>query len=76
DRWHPVPVAVAPFLTSDWDSKPLAPYRQFFKKKSEEKEANYFRSLIKRTWHEDIKRKIKPDSLIILIPAFKVSKLT
>ncbi|ECD7118444.1 SPI-2 type III secretion system export apparatus protein SsaR, partial [Salmonella enterica subsp. enterica] len=32
--------------------------------------------LIKRTWPEDIKRKIKPDSLLILIPAFTVSQLT
>ncbi|SUH37694.1 type III secretion system protein [Salmonella enterica subsp. enterica] len=58
------------------DSKALAPYRQFLQKNSEEKEANYFRNLIKRTWPEDIKRKIKPDSLLILIPAFTVSQLT
>ncbi|ESB79585.1 type III secretion system protein YscR, partial [Salmonella enterica subsp. enterica serovar Agona str. SA-4] len=76
ERWHPVQVAGAPFWTSEWDSKALAPYRQFLQKNSEEKEANYFRNLIKRTWPEDIKRKIKPDSLLILIPAFTVSQLT
>lgn len=48
ERWHPVQVAGAPFWTSEWDSKALAPYRQFCKN-SEEKEANYFRNLIKRT---------------------------
>lgn len=69
ERWHPVQVADAPFWMSEWDSKALAPYRQFLQKNSEEKEASYFRNLIKRTWPEDIKRKIKPDSLLILIPA-------
>ncbi|ELN82274.1 type III secretion system protein YscR [Salmonella enterica subsp. enterica serovar Enteritidis str. 22558] len=32
ERWHPVQVAGAPFWTSEWDSKALAPYRQFCKK--------------------------------------------
>ncbi|EBP3803463.1 SPI-2 type III secretion system export apparatus protein SsaR [Salmonella enterica subsp. enterica] len=76
ERWHPVQVAGAPFWMSEWDSKALAPYRQFLQKNSEEKEANYFRNLIKRTWPEDIQRKINPDSLLILIPAFTVSQLT
>ncbi|MDT1795388.1 EscR/YscR/HrcR family type III secretion system export apparatus protein, partial [Salmonella enterica subsp. enterica serovar Oslo] len=76
ERGHPVQVAGANFWTSEWDSKSLEPYRQFLKKNSEQKEANYFRNLIKRTWPEYIKRKIKPDSLLILIPAFTVSQLT
>lgn len=36
ERWHPVQVAGAPFWTSEWDSKALAPYRQFLQKNSEE----------------------------------------
>lgn len=75
ERWHPVQVAGAPFWTSEWDSKALAPYRQFCKN-SEEKGSQLFSEFDKTNWPEDIKRKIKPDSLLILIPAFTVSQLT
>lgn len=75
-RWHPVQVAGAPPWMAEWDSQALAPYRRFLEKNSEEKEANFFRNLIKRTWPKDAEQKLKPDSLLILLPAFTVSQLT
>lgn len=74
-RWHPVRIADAPSLQGYWDSEALAPYRRFLQKNAEEKEISYFQGLINKTWPEDIKRKIKPGSLLILLPAFTVSQL-
>ena len=75
-RWHPVQAAGAPAWRAEWDSAALAPYRRFLKRNSEESETHYFHNLINRTWPEEIKRKIRPDSLLILLPAFTVSQLT
>lgn len=75
-RWHPVPLADAPAWRASWDSEALMPYRRFLKDNAEEKETRYFHSLVNRTWPAEIKRKIKPDSLLILLPAFTVSQLT
>jgi len=78
DRWHPEPVAEAgsPPWLQGWDSQALNPYRQFLHKNAEEKEVRYFRNLITHTWPEDVRQKIGPDSLLILLPAFTVSQLS
>lgn len=75
-QWHPVAEAGAPPWMNGWDSHALGPYRQFLQKNSDEKEARYFRNLVAKTWPEEAKRRIKPDSLLILLPAFTVSQLT
>jgi len=75
-QWHPVTTVDAPVWMSGWDSHALGPYRQFLQKNSDEKEARYFRNLIAKTWPEDARRRVKPDSLLILLPAFTVSQLT
>ncbi|OSN10896.1 EscR/YscR/HrcR family type III secretion system export apparatus protein [Lonsdalea iberica] len=75
-QWHPTAEAGAPPWLSSWDSQALGPYRQFLKKNSDEKEAHYFRNLIAKTWPEKARRRVKPDSLLILLPAFTVSQLT
>lgn len=75
-QWHPKPVVGSAPWMSDWDSQALAPYRKFLEKNSEEKEISYFRNLIKRTWPQQVQQKVKPDSLLILLPAFTVSQLT
>lgn len=75
-RWHPVESAGAPSLRANWDSEALAPYRRFLQRNAEESETRYFQNIISKTWPEEIKRKIKPNSLLILLPAFTVSQLT
>lgn len=76
DQWHPTSEAGAPPWLQGWDSHALSPYRQFLQKNSDEKEARYFRGLIARTWPEEVRNRIKPDSLLILLPAFTVSQLS
>lgn len=75
-QWHPVAVAGVPPWLSGWDSHALGPYRQFLKKNADEKEERYFHNLIVKTWPEDARRRVKPDSLLVLLPAFTVSQLT
>ncbi|WP_145558812.1 type III secretion system export apparatus subunit SctR [Yersinia mollaretii] len=75
-QWHPVAEAGSPPWMSGWDSHALGPYRQFLQKNSNEKEARYFLNLVAKTWPEDVRRRVKPDSLLILLPAFTVSQLT
>ncbi|MFI0488726.1 MAG: type III secretion system export apparatus subunit SctR [Yersinia sp. (in: enterobacteria)] len=75
-QWNPVAKAGAPVWMSGWDSHALGPYRQFLQKNSDQKQMRYFRNLIAKTWPEDARRRVKPDSLLILLPAFTVSQLT
>ncbi|MFP2694240.1 type III secretion system export apparatus subunit SctR [Enterobacter ludwigii] len=75
-EWHPPKEeATLPWLQG-WDSHALGPYRQFLQKNSDEKEEHYFRHLIARTWPEEVRCRVKPDSLLILLPAFTVSQLS
>lgn len=75
-EWHPgKEEATLPWLQG-WDSHALGPYRQFLQKNSDEKDAHYFRHLIAKTWPEEARRRVKPDSLLILLPAFTVSQLS
>ena len=74
--WHPEKEdATVPWLQG-WDSRALDPYRRFLQKNADEKEIHYFRHLIAGTWPEEARRRIKPDSLLILLPAFTVSQLS
>jgi len=75
-HWHPVAQAGAPPWMSNWDSQALGPYRRFLEKNSDGKEVRYFRQLIAKTWPPEARRRVKPDSLLILLPAFTVSQLT
>ncbi|KML18217.1 type III secretion system protein SsaR [Leclercia adecarboxylata] len=75
-EWHPVKEEASLPWLQGWDSHALGPYRQFLQKNSDEKEALYFRHLISRTWPEEARRRVKPDSLLILLPAFTVSQLS
>lgn len=74
-KWNPQPVAGSPWK-GVWDSRAMLPYRQFLKKNSTEKEASYFRNLVKKNWPQEISQRVKPDSLLILLPAFTLSQLT
>lgn len=75
-RWDPPKEeSTSPWLQG-WDSRAIDPYRQFLQKNTDEKEIHYFRNLIARTWPEEARRHIKPDSLLILMPAFTVSQLS
>lgn len=75
-QWHAQPIAGAPSWMVGWDSQAIAPYRRFLEKNSEQQETDYFRKLLKRTWPEQLQHSIRPDSLLILLPAFTVSQLT
>lgn len=75
--WHPEKEkATTLSWLQGWDSHALGPYRQFLQKNSDEKEAHYFRHLIANTWPEEARHRVKPDSLLILLPAFTVSQLS
>ncbi|WP_263070750.1 type III secretion system export apparatus subunit SctR [Enterobacter huaxiensis] len=75
--WHPAKEkATTLSWLQGWDSHALGPYRQFLQKNSDEKEAHYFRHLIANTWPEEARHRVKPDSLLILLPAFTVSQLS
>lgn len=76
NHWHTAPSTGALPWISGWDREALAPYRRFLEKNSEQKETAYFRNLSNKTWPEEIRHKIRPDSLLILLPAFTVSQLT
>lgn len=75
-EWHPAKNESALPWLQGWDSHALGPYRLFLQKNSDEKEAYYFRHLIAKTWPEEARRRVKPDSLLILLPAFTVSQLS
>lgn len=75
-QWNPKPVAGAAPWMSSWDSQALLPYRRFLQKNAEAQEIDYFSHLIEKSWPEDLRKKVKPDSLLILLPAFTVSQLT
>lgn len=75
-EWHPTKEETTLPWLQGWDSHALGPYRQFLQKNADEKEAHYFRHLIASTWPEEARRRVKPDSLLILLPAFTVSQLS
>lgn len=74
-QWHSVAAPGDPPWASGWDGKALAPYRQFLRRNADEKEIRYFHNLIAKTWPEEARRQVSPDSLLILLPAFTVSQL-
>lgn len=75
-QWDPPHGAVSSPWLQGWDGHAIGPYRRFLQKNSDEKEVHYFRNLITRTWPVEEQRRVKPDSLLILLPAFTVSQLS
>ncbi|EFL91886.1 type III secretion system protein [Candidatus Regiella insecticola LSR1] len=58
------------------DEKALVPYRAFLVRNTSVEQTNFFAEIIKKDWPEKYRDKIKPDSLLIMMPAFTVSQLT
>jgi len=58
------------------DEKALVPYRAFLVRNTSVEQTNFFTEIIKKDWPEKYRDKIKPDSLLIMMPAFTVSQLT
>ncbi|WP_253376744.1 type III secretion system export apparatus subunit SctR [unidentified bacterial endosymbiont] len=76
-RWQPKVEEGAPaWMAAGWDSQALTPYRQFLEKNSDENQILYFRGVIAKNWPPEARRYIRPNSLIILLPAFTVSQLS
>lgn len=75
-QWHPVAAPGDPPWASGWDGKALTPYRKFLRRNADEKEIRYFHQLVTKTLPEEARRRVRPDSLLILLPAFTVSQLS
>ncbi len=71
---HPVKFN-SPESIMKMDDRVLSPYKDFLKKNSQPKQIKFFGDIGQRTWPEQYRNRLDPESLLVLMPAFAVSQL-
>ena len=66
---HPIKME-APDLYAQVEAQVLTPYRDFVQAKANPKQVKFFVDIGEKMWPEAYRKRIPPDSLLVLIPAF------
>lgn len=57
------------------DESALGPYRDFLQRNTDAEQTHFFNDIVQTKWPERYRDTIKPNSLLILMPAFTLSQL-
>ncbi|WP_145595175.1 type III secretion system export apparatus subunit SctR [Yersinia aleksiciae] len=71
---EPLPNEIGPLL-QHIDEHALVPYRDFLQRNTDVEQVAFFNDIVKTKWPERYRDAIKPNSLLILMPAFTLSQL-
>ncbi|CRG50744.1 type III secretion system protein YscR [Yersinia wautersii] len=62
-------------LAHQIDQNALVPYRDFLQRNTDIEQVTFFNDIVQNKWPERYRDSVKPDSLLILMPAFTLSQL-
>ena len=58
------------------DDHVLVPYRDFLQRNTDTEQVTFFNDIVQTKWPERYRNSVKPNSLLILMPAFTLTQLT
>lgn len=58
------------------DDHALVPYRDFLQRNTDTEQVTFFNDIVQTKWPERYRNSVKPNSLLILMPAFTLTQLT
>ena len=58
------------------DEHALVPYRDFLQRNTDTEQVTFFNDIVQTKWPERYRNSVKPNSLLILMPAFTLTQLT